>query len=119
VPRVTDLVLRFLLGGVIVSCFSLCGEVLRPKRFAGLFGAAPSVALATLPMTLRAHGHLYAATEARSMIAGAVAFLVYACCVSRVLIRYKPSTLLTTTALLPLWIGVAAGLYLAFLRGTA
>lgn len=115
----TDLVLRFLLGGVIVSAFSVIAEVLRPKRFAGLFGAAPSVALATLPMTLHSDGAAYAAIEARSMIAGAVAFMVYAWCVSRVLIRRKHSTLLTTTALLPLWIAVAAGLYWLFLRGPA
>jgi hypothetical protein len=115
----TDLILRFLLGGVIVSAFSVIAEVLRPKRFAGLFGAAPSVALATLPLTIHTNGALYAATEVRSMIAGAVAFLIYAWCVSRILIRGKHTTLLTTTALLPLWIAAAAGLYWIFLRGLA
>jgi hypothetical protein len=115
----TDLVLRFLLGGLIVSAFSVIAEVLRPRRFAGLFGAAPSVALATLPLTLHTNGPAYAAIEARSMIAGAIAFLIYAWCVSRILIRGKHSTLLTTTALLPLWIAVAAGLYWLCLRGPA
>jgi hypothetical protein len=43
-----DWVLRFLIGGTIVSVFALIGDVLKPKGFAGLFGAAPSVALATL-----------------------------------------------------------------------
>ncbi len=39
---------RFLVGGAIVSVFACLGDVLKPKSFAGLFGAAPSVALATL-----------------------------------------------------------------------
>ena len=48
----TDLVIRFLVGGVFVGSFALVGNVLRPKSFAGLFGAAPSVALATLALTV-------------------------------------------------------------------
>ena len=43
-----DLVLRFVIGGLVVSSFAVLGDMLKPKSFAGLFGAAPSVALATL-----------------------------------------------------------------------
>jgi hypothetical protein len=43
-----EYVLRFLIGGSIVSLFAVFGDVLRPKSAAGLLGAAPSVALATL-----------------------------------------------------------------------
>ena len=43
----TEFLIRFLIGGAIVSAFAMIGDVLRPKSFAGLFGAAPSVALAT------------------------------------------------------------------------
>jgi Protein of unknown function (DUF3147) len=73
-----ELVERFLLGGLIVSVFAVVGDMLRPKGFAGLFGAAPSVALATLTLTLLSEGKQYAAVEARSMIAGAFAFFAYA-----------------------------------------
>jgi hypothetical protein len=45
-----DYLLRFAAGGLIVSAFAVLGDVLRPKSFAGLFGAAPSVALATLSL---------------------------------------------------------------------
>jgi hypothetical protein len=38
----------FLAGGVAVAAFAALGDTLRPKSFAGLFGAAPSIALATL-----------------------------------------------------------------------
>ncbi|MEA2502248.1 MAG: hypothetical protein QOD01_2359, partial [Actinomycetota bacterium] len=35
-------------GGLFVVAFALVSEALKPKRFAGLFSAAPSVALANL-----------------------------------------------------------------------
>jgi hypothetical protein len=49
----TEYVVRFLVGGIVVSAFSMLGDMLRPKSFAGLFGAAPSVALATLARLIR------------------------------------------------------------------
>ena len=36
----TEYVVRFLVGGVVVSAFAMLGDVLRPKSFAGLFAAA-------------------------------------------------------------------------------
>lgn len=74
----TDLVIRFVAAGAIVSAFAMLGEVFRPKRFAGLFGAAPSVAMASLTITLVKQSKAYAAGEAYSMTAGALAFVVYA-----------------------------------------
>ena len=35
-----------------MSLFAILGDPLKPKSFAGLFGAAPSVALATLGLTI-------------------------------------------------------------------
>ena len=81
----TDLLLRFLIGGTVVSLFAVLGNIFRPRSFAGLFGAAPSIALATLGLTIHHDGKLYAATEARSMIAGAIAMAVYAATISWVL----------------------------------
>jgi len=103
----TDLLLRFLIGGTVVSFFSILGDILRPKSFAGLFGAAPSIALATLALTIVHNGKIYAAIEARSMIAGAFALFVYAATASWILMRFKPSALLVTLALIPLWLGVS------------
>jgi hypothetical protein len=51
---VTQLLIRFLVGGAVVSVFAVLGDVLKPKSFAGLFPAAPSVALATLGLTFAA-----------------------------------------------------------------
>jgi hypothetical protein len=47
-----DYVGSFVAGGLIVSAFAILGDLLRPKSFAGLFGAAPSIALATLTMAV-------------------------------------------------------------------
>jgi hypothetical protein len=63
-----DYVIRFFAGSLIVSLLAIMGDVVRPKRFAGLFGAAPSVALVTLTLAFRKHGGLYVSTEGRSMI---------------------------------------------------
>ena len=54
----TQLIFRFAVGGLIVSLFVALGDVLKPKSFAGLFAAAPSVALAALGLTIAADGRL-------------------------------------------------------------
>lgn len=106
---------RFLIGGVCVSAFAAMGTVLKPKSFAGLFGAAPSVALATLVLTVIASGRSYAAAEAQSMVTGAIAFFIYARVCMVVMTRYKPNTKLATASLLVLWGIVAFGIwYFAF-----
>jgi hypothetical protein len=111
-----QLLFRFLIGGTLVSVFALIGDLLRPKSFAGLFGAAPSIALATLALTIATQGKEYAALEGRSMIAGAIAFFLYASIVSNVLMRYKPPALTATLALIPVWFATAYGLWLVWLR---
>ena len=110
-----ELAVRFVVGGAIVSFFAVIAEVCRPKSFAGLFGAAPSVALTTLGIAIAQHGKAYASTEARSMIFGAIAFSIYAAASSFILMRYKTRALATTAGLLPLWLG--ASLALLFISG--
>lgn len=106
----TQILIRFLVGGAVVSVFAVISDLLKPKSFAGLFGAAPSVALATLSLTIMAEGRSYASIEARSMIAGSVAFFAYASFVSLVMMRYKARALVSTVSAIPLWLGVAFGL---------
>jgi hypothetical protein len=107
----SHILIRFLIGGIVVSGFAVIGDLLKPKSFAGLFGAAPSVALATLGLTVATEGAFYAATEARSMMAGAIAFFAYASFVSWVLMRYQLKALWVTSGSLPLWLGIAFGLW--------
>jgi hypothetical protein len=114
--RMNDILLRFIAGGAVVSGFALLGDVLRPKSFAGLFGAAPSVAIATLVLTVSTQGKVYASLEARSMLFGAVAFFFYALLVSRLLIRGRRSVLPVTALSMTLWFGCAFGCWYAVLR---
>ena len=106
----TEYVLRFLIGGVVVSIFAILGNVLRPKRFAGLFGAVPSVALASLALVLHRHGTNYAATEATAMIAGAIALGLYCVLVCHLLMRARWRALPATTTCLLVWLAVALAL---------
>jgi len=115
-PMLTQILVRVIVGGTIVSIFALLGDVLKPKSFAGLFGAAPSVALATIVLTVAKEGRNYAAIEARSMILGAVAFFLYACIACRFLIRGKWSALRVTVTALSVWCVSAFGLWLVLLR---
>jgi len=111
-----ELAERFLLGGLIVSVFAVAGDVLRPKGFAGLFGAAPSVALATLGLTLFTEGKDYAAVEARSMIFGAGALLVYSLACLYFLAKQRRRTTPTTLTMLVVWFMCAFGCWSVFLK---
>ena len=106
-----EILLRIIVGGVVVSAFAALGELVKPKSFAGLFGAAPSVALATLGLAIIEHGRAYASMEARSMILGAIAFCVYAAVVSALLLRGKWSAWPVTTVSLIVWFACAFGLW--------
>ena len=110
----TEYIIRFLVGGAVVSIFAVLAEMLRPKSFAGLFSAAPSIALATIGITIARHGAAYAAVESRSMILGAAGFFVYASACSWVLMRKKVRALTATAALLPVWFVVSIGLLWVF-----
>jgi hypothetical protein len=105
-----EYIFRFLVGGLIVSSFAALGDVLRPKSFAGLFGAAPSVALVTLTLAFWKEGSSYASLEARSMILGSVALGVYCFVVCQLLTRAKWSARGATCVALVVWAVIAFGL---------
>ena len=106
----TEYILRFLIGGAVVSFFAVLAEMVRPKSFAGLFSAAPSIALATIGITIARHGVDYAATESRTMLFGAAGFFCYASACSWLLVHKKIRALAATAALLPVWFCVSFGL---------
>jgi len=109
-----ELVWRFLLGGALVSLFALIGDVVRPRRFAGIFGGAPSVALASLALTAAKTGPLTASLEARSMILSSLGFILYVCIAQRALATGRWSPMLVSVTALGIWglVAVAAGLIL-------
>ena len=108
--------LRFLAGGIAVSAFAAFGDALRPKSFAGLFGAAPSIALATLLITLSQKGAPFAAVEGRSMMAGALALAAYSWTVCVLLKKLLMSSWTATMVALFVWFVVAFGLSAALFQ---
>lgn len=106
-----EYLVRFLVGGLAVSAFAVLGDILRPKDFAGLFGAAPSVALATLGIALWQHGASYALTQGEAMMLGAIALFIYSILVCRLLMRRHWNALPATLAALLVWLAVALGLH--------
>jgi hypothetical protein len=104
-----EYVLRFVAGGIAVSAFAAFGDALRPKSFAGLFGAAPSIALATLVITVSKDGTTFAAVEGRSMIVGAVALAAYGWGTCLLLQKFKISSWVATLVALLVWFAVAFG----------
>ena len=101
-----EYLLRFIAGGIAVSVFAAFGDAIRPKSFAGLFGAAPSIALATILITLSQKGAPFAAVEGRSMIVGAFALTAYSWTVCLLLTIMMPSWAATMAALI-VWFAVA------------
>lgn len=105
-----EYLLRFLVGGAAVSAFALLGDMLRPKSFAGLFGAAPSIALASLLITLSQKGAAFAAVEGRSMMVGSLALAAYSYAVCLVLKKVMLSAWMATMATSVVWFAAAFGL---------
>ncbi len=62
----------------MVTAFALLSEGLSPKRFAGLFSAAPAVAVASLTIVLLDKGAHDAHKNSVGMLAGAAGMIVYA-----------------------------------------
>ncbi|WFU38956.1 DUF3147 family protein [Bradyrhizobium sp. CB82] len=110
----TEQILRFVAGGLIVSAFAVLSDMLRPKSFAGLLGAAPSVALATLGIAVAQHGAAYAAAESWTMIYGAVALACYSFVVCQLLMRWHMAALSATIVSFVVWLAVAFSLLASF-----
>jgi len=112
-----ELAIRFCVGGLFVSAFSLISDLFKPKTFAGLFGAAPSVALASLLVTVFTSGKPTAVINARAMLLGAVALMAYAATLSYACFRRDHlSVVKASLGGLLLWLAVAAALWGALLR---
>ena len=113
---VIEIVIRFVVGGLVVCAFAVLGDVLRPKGLAGIFGAAPSVALATLGLTFMSHGGAYVGLEGRSMVVGAIALLLYSLLVGWLLMERKLSALTAACTSAAVWLAAAFSLWGALLR---
>ena len=109
VPTALLIVVKAVNGGLFVALFAVIGEILQPKRFAGIFGASPAVALGNLLVIALARGDTSARNAAAGMVAGAVALTV-ACGAAIPAIR-RWGAVLGSVVLWTVWIvvGAAAG----------
>jgi hypothetical protein len=111
-----ELLVRFIVGGVIVSAFAALGTAVDPKSFAGIFGAAPSVALATLALAFAKEGRGHAAIEGRSMMAGALALAVYGASARAVATSKRVKLWVGAGVLWIEWLGVALAIWAVLWR---
>ena len=111
------ILIRFLIGAVAVSIFAVLGDLLKPKKFRRTVWRSAIRRTRTLGLTLAITlAVTSAATEAGSMIAGAIAFFVYASCVSWILMSGRFLALWVTIPSLSVWAGVAFGLWYGWLK---
>jgi hypothetical protein len=108
------IVIKALVGGTAVVAFAALGELLRPRGLAGIFAAAPSVALASLAVTSVASGSSSAMAQAVGMVAGAAALLV-ACLVGIEAVK-RLGTLRGSLGAVALWLLVGLSLGSLVLR---
>jgi uncharacterized membrane protein (GlpM family) len=101
-------------GGLFVVAFALLSEVLAPKRFAGLFSAAPSVALANMTVVLVTKDHHAVQENALGMVVGAVGFVVFALVARRLVARFD--AIVGSALACVAWLAVAGFGYAVALR---
>jgi hypothetical protein len=109
------LALRGLAGGSLVVVFALIGEVVSPKAFSGLFSAAPSVAVASLAITIVAESPAKARQASIGMVVGGVAMA--ASCVLAAVATPRVRSLWGSLAAWLGWVAVDLGLYWAVFVG--
>ena len=108
----SSIAIRCVFGGVSVVLFSLIGGIVVPKRLSGVFGGAPSVALASLTLTMIKRGGGPIPGLMDGMILGSMAFIAYVLAAKLLCARLSPAiaAFLAWTA----WFAVAGmGLLLA------
>lgn len=108
-----EYIIRFVVGGLLVCSFALISQLCKPKQFAGIFSAAPSVLLAGLIITLFTKGTSHAILTVEGAIAGAIGLIAYCIAATPAIKHMKtlPGSLLSLVA----WFLVAVGTF-ALLR---
>lgn len=109
------LLVKGLVGGLGVVAFAAVARVVRPERLAGVFCAAPSVAVGSLAVVVIASSEHEGLVAAKGMVVGAAA-LVGACLVGALVARPAgwsagPISVVTCVTWLALAAGIAAAVW--------
>ena len=111
---IASLLLKAVIGGVLVVLFSCVGESIKPRRLAGIASAAPSIALASLAITLVVSGGASARNLSVGMTTGAIALIAWCLVAAHAVKRY--GALKGSAAATGVWCLVAFTLWAAALR---
>ncbi|MGC1184973.1 MAG: DUF3147 family protein [Candidatus Dormiibacterota bacterium] len=112
-PLLLSVAIHALAGGLLVVGFSLLAETVQPKDFAGLFSAAPSIALASLVLTVIAMGSKAAGLAASGMVAGGLGMVAF-CALAVVTVR-RHRAIQGSLLASPVWfLGTALAMVLVF-----
>jgi hypothetical protein len=114
VSQILIVVVKGLVGGAFVVVFSLLGEVIRPRGLAGITSAAPSVAIASLAVTLMVTGVSAATDLSLGMIAGAAALVVW--CLIGIEAVKRLGALKGSVVTSIVWCVISLSLWAVFLR---
>lgn len=106
--------MKAIAGGCLVVAFAMVTDVLKPKAFAGLFSAAPSVAIASLALTAALMTADKAAQSARPMIAGAIGMIVF--CVVAGLLEKRVGAIIGAGVAWVSWFATAAIVFWVFVQ---
>ncbi len=106
--------IRVLAGGALVVAFAMVSDMLKPKMFSGLFGAAPSVATASLLVSGLAMGAAKDTKYATGMIAGAIGLIAYSLAAAPA-VKHIGSVAGSIVAWVA-WVVPAAVVYAVFMR---
>jgi len=107
-------VLRGLFGGAMVVAFAVIAELVKPKVFAGLFSAAPSIAIAGLLVAAYSTGTARAAEAAMGMFGGALAMVACTIVAAHAVKRF--GAVAGSAAGWMTWSAVAGIVYIGFIR---
>lgn len=108
-----ELFYRFLFGGILVCCFSVLSDTFKPKSFSGVFGGAPSIAIAGLALTWWLEGSREVGNQARAMFFGAIAMFIYSIACMILIRKTKLPAWVGAGVLWSVWLMAAFGFYLA------
>ena len=112
--EVVLLAVRVLAGGALVVTFAMVSDMLKPKMFAGLFAAAPSVASVSLLVNGIAMGPAKDQMSAVGMIAGALGLVVYSLAAA-LLVKHLKAVVGSALAWVA-WFIPAGAVYWVFVR---
>jgi hypothetical protein len=106
---VLPILAKGLIAGTFVVIFSVVSHAVAPKSFAGIFGAAPSIALASLTITVLDRGASAGKMQAFSMIFAGLAMVAY--CATAVITVDRFGALRGSIVAFVSWFVVAAAAY--------